>query len=157
MLWVFVNCAMVLQNASVSSFFNYQMLSMRGNVFKSRISRTDWSSQKSLLPARQAEQTNQGRTSFVCTPWVPISLNSLQGPPLSSLYKPTTCFNEVSFLWLRSEATNTTRNQLWKDCHQESLETTQHFFLLENLHSSLEPPYWGERPRLNKPSGWTGD
>ncbi len=28
MLWVFLNCAMVLQNASVSSFFNCQMLSM---------------------------------------------------------------------------------------------------------------------------------
>jgi hypothetical protein len=37
--------------------------------------------QKSLVPALQAQQINQGRTSFMCTLWVSIQ----QGPPLSSL------------------------------------------------------------------------
>ncbi len=44
--------------------------------------------QKSLVLTRQAQQTNQGRTPFICcTLWVPIhlSFNSQQGPPLSSL------------------------------------------------------------------------
>ncbi len=42
---------------------------------------------KSLVPARQALRTNQGRTTFICTLWVPIhlSFNSQQGPPLYSL------------------------------------------------------------------------
>ncbi len=36
---------------------------------------------------RRAHWTNQERTSFICTCWVPIclSFNSQQGPPLSSL------------------------------------------------------------------------
>ncbi len=40
-----------------------------------------------LYLQRQAQQTNQGRISFICTPWVPIcrSFNSQQGSPLSSL------------------------------------------------------------------------
>ncbi len=43
--------------------------------------------QKSLLPARRAPQTNQGKTPFMCTLWVPIclSFNCQQGPPISSL------------------------------------------------------------------------
>ncbi len=43
--------------------------------------------QKSLVPARRAQVTSQGRTPFLCTLWVPIhlSFNSQKGPPLSSL------------------------------------------------------------------------
>ncbi len=43
--------------------------------------------QKSLVPARGDLQTNQRRTPFICTPWVPIcrSFNSQQGPPHSNL------------------------------------------------------------------------
>ncbi len=43
--------------------------------------------QKSLVLAQRAQRTNQGRTPFICTPWVPIclSFNSRQGPPLSGL------------------------------------------------------------------------
>jgi hypothetical protein len=39
--------------------------------------------QKSLVPARRAQRTNQGRTSFICTPRVPIchSFNSQRGHP----------------------------------------------------------------------------
>ncbi len=43
--------------------------------------------QKSLVQARRAQRTYQGRTTVICTPWVPIclSFNSQQGPPLSGL------------------------------------------------------------------------
>ncbi len=43
--------------------------------------------QKSLVPAQRAQRAKQGRTPFICTTWVPISLsfNSQQGPALSSL------------------------------------------------------------------------
>ncbi len=42
---------------------------------------------KTLVPKRQAKQTNQWRTSLICSLWVPIhcSFNSQQGPPLSCL------------------------------------------------------------------------
>ncbi len=42
---------------------------------------------QSIVPAQRAQRTNQGRTPFICTSWVPISLsfNSQQGPALSSL------------------------------------------------------------------------
>ncbi len=48
--------------------------------------------QKSLVPSWQVQQINQGRTSFVCTLWVPIQrcFNSQQGPPLSRLSVPST-------------------------------------------------------------------
>jgi hypothetical protein len=43
--------------------------------------------QKFLVLARQAQQTNQGRTPFFCTPIIPICLSfkRQQGSPLSSL------------------------------------------------------------------------
>ncbi len=43
--------------------------------------------QKCLVPPRQALRTNQWRTPFICTLWVPIhhSFNSRQRPPISSL------------------------------------------------------------------------
>ncbi len=43
--------------------------------------------QKSLVPALQAQRTNQERISFICPLWVPIclSFNSQQGPLLYSL------------------------------------------------------------------------
>jgi hypothetical protein len=43
---------------------------------------------KSPLPARWAQRKSQGRTPFICTPWVPTCLhfNSQQWPSLSSLY-----------------------------------------------------------------------
>ncbi len=43
--------------------------------------------QKPLVPARQAQRTNQERTPFICPLWVPIhrSFNSQQGPPISNL------------------------------------------------------------------------
>ncbi len=43
--------------------------------------------QKSLVPSRQAQRTNQERTPFIYTLWVPIhlSFNRQQKPPLSSL------------------------------------------------------------------------
>ncbi len=48
---------------------------------------TDLNSQgkTALVPARQAQRSNQERISFVCPLWVPIHLrfNSQQGPPLS--------------------------------------------------------------------------
>jgi hypothetical protein len=40
--------------------------------------------QKYLVPTQLARQTNQGRTPFRSTPWVPVCL-SQRGPPLSSL------------------------------------------------------------------------
>ncbi len=42
--------------------------------------------QKSLVPARQTQRTNQGRNPVICSLWVPIplSFNSQQGQPLSS-------------------------------------------------------------------------
>ncbi len=45
------------------------------------------SEQKSLVLARQAQGTNQGRTPFICTLWAPIhfSFTSQQDPPLSCL------------------------------------------------------------------------
>ncbi len=58
------------------------------------------SSQKSLIPARQAQRTNQERTPFVCTIWVPIhtSFNSQQGPPLSGLFR-----FEFMWQWVKGE------------------------------------------------------
>jgi hypothetical protein len=44
--------------------------------------------QKSLVPTRQAQRTNQERTTFICTLCVPIYLSfnsSQQGPTLSAL------------------------------------------------------------------------
>ncbi len=43
--------------------------------------------QKSPVPARQTQQTHQGKTPFICTPRVPIclSFNGQQGPPFSSI------------------------------------------------------------------------
>jgi hypothetical protein len=43
--------------------------------------------QKSVVPPRQAQRTNQGRTPFISTLWVQIhlSFNSQQGPHLSDL------------------------------------------------------------------------
>ena len=43
--------------------------------------------QKSLVPARQAQQTHQRRTLFICNLWIPfcLSFNSQKGPSLSRL------------------------------------------------------------------------
>ncbi len=56
-------------------------------IFCTGLTRASKTEQKSLVPARQAQRTNQRRTNFICTLWVSIhlSFNSQQGPPLSSL------------------------------------------------------------------------
>ncbi len=45
--------------------------------------------QKSFERGQRAQRANQGRTPFICTPWVPmcLSFNSKQGPHLSSLFE----------------------------------------------------------------------
>ncbi len=66
--------------------------------------------QKSLVPAQRAQRFNQGRTPFLCTPWVPIHLgfNSQfqQDPSLVSL---------VSTQWLRF--TSVSGLSCWKLWH----------------------------------------
>ncbi len=60
---------------------------MRKKIFCIELTRADKAEKKSLVPAQQAQRTNQGRIPFNCTLWVPIhlSFNSQQGPSLSSL------------------------------------------------------------------------
>ncbi len=60
---------------------------VRKKTFCTGPNRAAKAEQKSLVPARQAQRTNQERTPFICTLWVPVhlSLNSQQGPPISSL------------------------------------------------------------------------
>ncbi len=63
---------------------------MRGskNIFCTGLTRVAKAEQKSLVPARHAQWTYQGRTPSTCTLWVPIfhhSFNSQQRPLLSSL------------------------------------------------------------------------
>jgi hypothetical protein len=57
-------------------------------LFCTRLTRAAKAGQKSIVLARQAQQTTQGRTPFICTLRVPVCLgfNSQQGPPsLASL------------------------------------------------------------------------
>ncbi len=42
--------------------------------------------QKSLVPARQAQRSKQGRTPFICTLWVPIRLSFNSQPRATPLY-----------------------------------------------------------------------
>ncbi len=51
-------------------------------VFCTEPTRAAKAEQKSFVPARQAQGTNQGRTPFICILWVIIQLsfNSQQGP-----------------------------------------------------------------------------
>ncbi len=60
---------------------------LRKKIFWNRPPRASKAEQKSLVPTRQAEQTNQRRTPFTCTLWVPIhtNFNNQKGRPLSSL------------------------------------------------------------------------
>ena len=44
-------------------------------IFCSGPTRAAKAEQKCLVPARLAQRTNQGRTPFICTPWVPICLS----------------------------------------------------------------------------------
>jgi hypothetical protein len=63
---------------------------VRKIIFCTRLTRAAKAGQKNIVPARQTQRTNQGRTPIVCTLRVPIhlSFNSQQGPPLSiSLFK----------------------------------------------------------------------
>ncbi len=57
---------------------------MRKKIFCAGKTRAAKAAQTSLLPARQAQRTNQGGAPFICTLWVPIhlSFNSQQGQPL---------------------------------------------------------------------------
>jgi hypothetical protein len=59
-----------------------------GQTFYSELTRAVEAELKSLVPARQAQRTNQRRIPFICTLWVPIhlSFNSQQGPPFSILF-----------------------------------------------------------------------
>ncbi len=60
---------------------------VRKKIFCIGPTRAATAGQKSLVPARQAQQTNQGRTHFIFIHWVPIylSFNSQQGSPLSRI------------------------------------------------------------------------
>jgi hypothetical protein len=66
-----------------------QWISVRGGktYFVLRPTRAAKAEQKSFVPAPKDQQTNKGRTPFICTHWVSIhlSFNSQQVPPLSSL------------------------------------------------------------------------
>jgi hypothetical protein len=62
--------------------------------------------QKSLVPAQGVQRTNQGRTPFICTLWVPI--HRQQGPPLSSLSGSDTWFKPPHLL-------TTKERHLWTD------------------------------------------
>ncbi len=82
------------------------------NIFTGPI-RAAKAGQKSLVPAQQAEQTNQGMVPFNCTLWVPsfLSLNSQQGPALSILsvtdlqyiYSVIDPYETYSFIFLSAE------------------------------------------------------
>jgi hypothetical protein len=88
------------------------------------------SSQKSLVPARQAQRTNQERTPFVCTLWVPIhtSFNSQQGPPLSGLFR-----FECMWQWVKGELNRCIRkSSIYSDCTtNDSLcgLSSRHYFI----------------------------
>ncbi len=58
---------------------------VRRKIYCTGLTRAAKAEQKSLVPARQAQWTNEGRTPFICTLWFPIhlSFNSQHGPPLS--------------------------------------------------------------------------
>ncbi len=60
---------------------------VRKIIFCTGLTRAAKAGQKSIVPARKAQRTNQGMTSFICTPRVPVclSFDSQQGPPLSGL------------------------------------------------------------------------
>ncbi len=60
---------------------------VRKIIFCSGLTRAAKAGQKSIVPARQTQRTNQGRIPYICTPRVPIhlSFNSQQGQPLSNL------------------------------------------------------------------------
>jgi hypothetical protein len=73
--------------------------------------------QKSCEPARQAQKTNQGRTPFICTLWIPVhlSFNSEQEPPLSCL---SACFNiyilSLESLWFGKDNMKSERKIKWQ-------------------------------------------
>ncbi len=56
-------------------------------IFCTGLTRAAKAGYKSLVPARRALRTNQGRAPFICALWVHIhlSFNSQQGPSLSGL------------------------------------------------------------------------
>ncbi len=57
-------------------------------IFCTGSTRAAKTEQKSLVPARQAQRTNQGMPPFICTLWVPFAFTSVatvsRGHPLSS-------------------------------------------------------------------------
>jgi hypothetical protein len=63
-----------------------KLCTVRKKIFCTGPTRAARAEQKSLVPARHAQRTNQGRTPLICTHIVPIHLSfkSQQGPPLSS-------------------------------------------------------------------------
>ncbi len=63
---------------------------MRKKLFLIGPTRAAKAEQKFLVHARQTQPTNQGRTPFICTLWVPVHLcfNSQQGPTLGVHYNP---------------------------------------------------------------------
>jgi hypothetical protein len=66
MLWVFVNCAMVLQNASVSYFFNCQLLSMAEMFLKVEyLGRTGTAKNLFYRHFKPNKPTKEGPLSFV--------------------------------------------------------------------------------------------
>jgi hypothetical protein len=67
------------------------------NLYWTRAAKAE---QKPLVLAKQAQQTNQGRTPFICTLRVPIhlSFNCQQGPPLFSLSDEDTSIQRLHFL-----------------------------------------------------------
>ncbi len=60
---------------------NWNSVGWGKNIFCTGPTRAAKAEQKSLVPARQAQRTNQGRTPFICTLWVSVhlSFNSQQG------------------------------------------------------------------------------
>ncbi len=60
---------------------------VRKIIFCTGLTRAAKAGRNSIVPARRVQRTNQGRTPFICTLWVPIhlSFNSQQGPLFSSL------------------------------------------------------------------------
>jgi hypothetical protein len=78
---------------------------VRKQIFCTGPTRAAKAEQKSLVPARQAQQTNEGRSLFICTLWAPTHLSfnksagvsplySLSGKYLTSDYKLTSKYEE---------------------------------------------------------------
>ncbi len=91
--WTYISVEVSGHNLESSQTWGFRIMSMNSGSWLIRAAKAE---KKSLVPGRQAQRTNQGRTPFICTLWVPIhlSFNSHQGPPLFSL---SGCAPEVDF------------------------------------------------------------